>query len=316
MYHFLINPAASSGQGIRVWQKVKSFLENEGIAYQAHRVESAQKITELVGRLTDRRQWEEGQNPNSICHLVVLGGDGTLNAVLQGIDDFSHTVLSCIRMGSGNDFARNMGITKDVKKNLSGILYHPQEIGLDYGEIVYETELCKPITERFIISSGIGYDADICEEVSRSRLKRILNKIHLGKLVYVVIGVKQIFTRKLTGAVITMDDTTIHVPKIFFAVGMIHAMEGGGVPFCPDANPLDGMLDVCLVKGMPKWKLLLAVLLVYGKKHFMFRNITAYRCKRMEIKTEEPQWFHIDGETPCQTRSVRIECRKGLRFCK
>ena len=106
----------------------------------------------------------------------------------------------------------------------------------------------------------------------------------------------------------------MQVPELFFGVGMIHPMEGGGVPFCPRANPQDGMLDVCLVNAMSKVKLLLAVMLVYAKQHYLFRAITEHRCRSLTIKTSEPQWFHMDGETPCKVEYVRMCCENGLRF--
>ena len=172
-------------------------------------------------------------------------------------------------------------------------------------------------TKRFLISSGVGYDANICEEVSRSRLKPILNKIHLGKLVYVMIGVKQIFTKKTVRAKLYLDDAPVRkLPELFFVVGMNHMYEGGGIPFCPNADPTDGRLDVCLVKGMSRMKLLLAVVLVYFKKHLLFKGITNHRCKKMRLVTETPQWIHMDGETPYQVREVTWESKGKLRFVR
>ena len=333
MYHFIINPVASSGKGLHIWDKVEKVLKQEGILYEAHVQNTEEETTELVQKLTAREVWQEQMDglhnvkeaaaarEEPDCHLVVLGGDGTLNAVLNGIEDFEHTVLSCIRTGSGNDFARNMGIDKNVKCTLHGILHHKKEVILDYGEITYQIESEETkgellsLTKRFIISSGLGYDADICEEVSRSRMKRMLNKIHLGKLVYVAIGVKQIFTRKAADVVICMDGgEPMVVPNLFFVVSMIHEKEGGGVPFCPHADATDGKLSVCLVQGMSKWKLLLAVALVYIKKHLLFHEITEHTCESMTVKTESPQWFHMDGETPCKITEASWRCKSGLRF--
>lgn len=332
-YHFIINPVASSGKAVHIWNKVERILKEEGILYWAHILQNPAEAEMLVrnltgeyreeSKITSLHNIEEAAAAQEVqdCHLVVLGGDGTLNAVLNGIASFEHTILSCIRTGSGNDFARNMGIHKDAEKALHGILHHTKEFLLDYGIAGYlpehnpEERKEGMQNKRFLISSGAGYDADICEEVSRSRLKEWLNKIYIGKLVYVAIGVKQIFTRKTADAVVYMDEKEpIPVSNLFFAVSMIHEREGGGVPFCPDADATDGLLDICLVRNMPKWKLLLAVAMVYAKKHVLFRNVTLYRCKKIIIQPQKPQWLHLDGETPCKTEYVTMECRKGLRF--
>ncbi|MGN0435922.1 MAG: diacylglycerol/lipid kinase family protein, partial [Wujia sp.] len=192
----------------------------------------------------------------------------------------------------------------------------PEEIRLDYGEVTTDYTGGSN-SKRFLISCGVGYDADICEEVSRSRLKKILNKLHLGKLVYVIIGVKQIFSKRTTRAKLYLDDgEMIKLPRMFFVVGMNHMYEGGGVPFCPNANPTDGMMDVCLVRGMSKIKLLIAVVMVYFKKHLLFKDITIHRCKRMRLVTEAPQWIHMDGEAPYQVKQVTWESKGKLRFVK
>lgn len=307
MYHFIVNPTACSGKTKGLWQQVEGILTKENIDYEVHIPASGSEVTGLVREMT--------KEPEGDVHIVVVGGDGTLHDVLQGIVDFGHTKLSCIRTGSGNDFARNMGISKNVKRTLDHILYEPEEMLLDYG--IAEYTQGEVVSQRFIISSGMGYDADICEEVSRSRLKETLNRLHLGKLVYLVIGVKQIFSRTSPKAVIQMDDgTEISVPQMFFTVGMIHEKEGGGVPFCPQADPTDGLINVCLVEGMSKCKLMLAVMLVYLKKHLLFQHVTEHRCRRIYIRAERPQWFHMDGETPCQIQELVLTCQSGLRFVK
>ena len=220
------------------------------------------------------------------------------------------------------------------------LLEQPEEIALDYGEVTVrvdgtgdarldgrqrgvdgdDMDACRDSAvrkKRFLISSGVGYDANICEEVSRSRLKAVLNKIHLGKLVYVLIGVKQIFAKKTVRAKLYLDDAPVmKLPELFFVVGMNHMYEGGGIPFCPNADPTDDRLDVCLVKGMSRLKLLLAVVLVYFKKHLLFKNITNHRCKKMRLVTETPQWIHMDGETPYKVREITWESKGKLRFVR
>ena len=304
-FEILINPASSSGRGKRVWKKVKKELDARGVPYRKHILKAPGEATLLVRDLT--------KNLTADCHILVLGGDGTLNEVLNGIQDFSHTVLSCIRTGSGNDFAANACAQKDPIVALDELLDRPMETRLDYGLVRADDH--EP--RRFLISCGVGYDADICEEVSRSRLKKILNLFGLGKLVYLMVGIKQIFTRKETEALLYLDDKEpIKIGSLFFVVGMQHPREGGGVPFCPEAEPTDGLLELCLVRDMPKWKLLIAVGLVYLKKHLLFRNITCHRCKTMRLVANRPEWVHFDGETPWQAKEVLWVSKGKFRFRK
>ncbi|MCR5355768.1 MAG: YegS/Rv2252/BmrU family lipid kinase [Lachnospiraceae bacterium] len=301
----LVNPESSSGNGIKIWNRVKETLDKEGVSYNVHILTAPRQAEYITARLT--------KDLTEDCHILVIGGDGTLNETLNGIRDFDHTILSCIRSGSGNDFALNMGVDKDLDKSLDHLINDPDECLIDYGEV--RADNYPP--RRFLISCGVGYDADICSEVSKSRLKKVFNKLGIGRLVYLFIGIKQVFTRKKTMALLYLDNAKpIRIKKLFFVVGMNHMCEGGGVPFCPGADPTDGMLDVCLVRDMPKWKLLLAVAMVYRKMHLMFRKITAHRCSAMYLVTMKPQQVHLDGETPYEARKIRWESRGKLRFVK
>ena len=304
-FEVLVNPESSSGKGIKTWEKIKGMLDERNVPYNVHILSAPGQAEYVAARITKELKED--------CHILVIGGDGTLNETLNGIKDLEHTKLSCLRSGSGNDFALNMKIDKDVEKALEHLLNEPEEMLVDYGEVRADDHPAR----RFLISCGAGYDADICREVSCSRLKKVLNRLGIGKIVYLIIGIKQVFTRKKTMALLYLDnDKPIRIKKLFFVVGMNHECEGGGVPFCPGADPTDGMLDVCLVRDMPKWKLLLAVAMVYSKKHVLFRKITVHRCSSMYLATMKPQQIHLDGETPYEARKIRWEVRGKFRFVK
>ncbi len=301
----LINPESSSGNGMKVWKKVKKLLDEQGVSYREH-VLSAPGQAEYVTSMLTKELSED-------IHILVIGGDGTFNETINGVRDFEHTKLSCVRSGSGSDFAMNMHVDKDVEKALKHLINEPEEYELDYSIIRADDYPSR----RFGISCGAGYDADICKEVSASGFKKLFNRFHIGKLVYVFIGVKQIFTRKKTMALLYIDDNKpIRIKKLFFVVGMNHMCEGGGVPFCPGADPTDGIMDVCLVRDMPKWKLMLAVALVYSKNHLKFRKINTFKCRKMYLAAMKPQQVHLDGETPYEASKIRWETAGRFRFVK
>ena len=93
----LINPEASSGNGIKIWNKVKKILDERKVSYIPHILDSPGKACDITAALTEDLKED--------LHILVIGGDGTLNETLNGIGDFEHTKLSCVRSGSGNDFA-------------------------------------------------------------------------------------------------------------------------------------------------------------------------------------------------------------------
>ena len=103
---------------------------------------------------------------------------------------------------------------------------------------------------RFAISSGIGFDASICHEALSSRIKNVLNRLHLGKLTYMAIALRQLFVFREFGMEIVMEDRRkVTFERVLFAAAMNMQCEGGGVKFCSDAVCNDGTLDWLIVEG-------------------------------------------------------------------
>ncbi len=306
-YYLIANPRAASGSGADAVKAVGQVFKGYGKDVHTFVPESAGETEDLVRRLT-------GTGDDS--HLIVMGGDGTLNTVLNGIADFAHTRLSCIPVGSGNDFARDMQLIRDPKAAAAHLATAAQEISLDYGEALYEGP-DGTYRRRFAISCGIGYDADICEEAARHPAKRVLNRLGLGKLIYLLVGIRQMFSRTGTRAIIRIDDgKPIHLANMFFTVGMIHPKEGGGVPFCPKADPTDSLLDVCMAKYMPPLKSMASLVMVYLGCHQLISRIRLTRCRKLEITAEKPQWYHLDGNTDFQIRKIIMTAKSGLKFVR
>ncbi len=308
-YHLIVNPKAASGGGRSRLVRAVEILNAHHADYKVHIPASSEKMQALTASLT-----EKGRK----SHLIVFGGDGTLNTVFQAVKDMEHTRFSCIRMGSGNDFAANMGLPSSVDQAMTHLLEDPEEILLDYGELWARKDPADPgVRRRFLISCGIGYDADICEEVSRSSLKKTLNFFGLGKLVYMAIGIKQMFTREFTPAVIRLDDRAVYrLRGMNFCVGMMHPREGGGVPFCPEAVPTDGLMDVCMADAMSSLKMLAGLPMIYLGLHHLVPELKLLRGSRIRITTKRPQWYHMDGETSVKIRRLELYACSGLHFVR
>ena len=128
MYHFIVNPVSRSGKGLILWQKkIEPILKKKNIPYRVEYTKQRGDTTELCRKISASAKNEDN------CIIVALGGDGTVNDAVQGIEDFENTTFSFIPTGSGNDFAKDMKISKNVKKTLKKILsakkavqlYHP-----------------------------------------------------------------------------------------------------------------------------------------------------------------------------------------------
>ncbi len=302
MYSFIINPNSRSGAGKTVWHTVQAELERKEIPYEAFLTRHVGHARKLAAKISAKG------TPQNPVHLIVLGGDGTIHEVFSGIMDPDSVIFGFIPTGSGNDFCRGMHIPQNALAALDTILRED-----------YITELDMPVVQaegdslRFGISAGIGYDAAVCHEVGASRAKRFLNKLHLGKLIYLFIALKQILFTEPGRSVLTLDSNrTYRFRKMYFAAVMNQPYEGGGFRFCPNAAPGDGVLDIIVVDALPKPLILCCLPLAFFGKHVGVPGIHIYRSSTASIACETPLPIHVDGENKGvrKTLSVRIGEKK------
>ena len=162
---------------------------------------------------------------------------------------------------------------------------------------------------KFAVSSGVGYDADICYEALTSPLKSFLNKIGLGKLIYYILGIKLIFTNKRSAVKITVDGGAPNsYKKLLFAAAMNTQYEGGGMPMGPGADPTDGKVTVCVVHDISRLKHMLLMSSILKGKHIRHKGVELITCKSMEIEADRPLVVHTDGEFAGKYQKIRFSC--------
>ncbi len=298
-FHIVINPVAASGAAGKLFQQMEPLFA--GVDYVVHRSTKEEGIREIVQKLT--RDVEEDVS------LVVIGGDGTMNEVVNGIEDFSHTRIGLIPCGSGNDMVRDMQLPKKREELVQRILE---------GKVVHETNVCQTTflpdgtTQKFLVSSGMGFDAEVCHEVSISEMKHILNRLHMGSLVYLLVAFK-VLLRKTRFVLQTPNGT---FAQTMFVSAHNHQYEGGGFRFAPDAQFDDGILSLCIVHDVTIPKFLRLFQLAYDGSHVAYKqHITLEEGKSIVLKANRPVWIHTDGETSQKAKAIRVEVlEEKLKF--
>lgn len=299
MYHFIINPAARSGRGLQIWKKeIEPILLGQNVPYNACFSGKAGDTARLARELCT-------QTPGPIS-LVVLGGDGTVNDVLQGIDDTSRITLGYVPAGSSNDLARDLKLPTKPQEALDLILRSGSSHSMDLGTVTYHDGEKR----RFAVSCGIGFDAAVCEEASHSKIKNAMNKLGLGKLTYLGIALRQLFAAKAVSGKLTIDGRLIDIGNMLFTACMLHRFEGGGFMFAPDAEADDGLLNMCAVGDLSKLLILFALPTAFKGKHYMFQGITPYTAASLTIETTLPLWVHTDGEVTRKSSCIHVTCEK------
>lgn len=316
--YFVCNPASQSGHGIEVWNTIQPYLAENEIQYEISFSKKHGHVEELVRNITT-----EHLNDAEIMTLIILGGDGTLDEALQGIADFSKVNLGYIPTGSGNDFARALAYSDNPIVSLKHILSVKEPRMHDLGLLEYLSTTSDrtaihpgPVNNihYFDVSCGIGFDAGICVYALVSRFKDFLNKIGLGKLIYVFISLKLIFTDVKPHISLLLDKdgdgniTTIEADKLRFVVGMNTCYEGGGFKFAPDAVPDDGYLDLCMVNNMSALGAITTIPKASKGEHVKNKHVHTYHAKSYEVISDEPLWVHTDGEVFTKSSHIRVSC--------
>ncbi len=306
MYHVIINPASRSGKAAKIWkEQVEPRLLETGVSFQAYFSEKAGDVARIARSLLSSHSAEP-------LSLIILGGDGTVNEALQGIDDTSRVTLGYIPTGSSNDLARDLKLPKDPVAALEVILHSGKPVPMDLGSVTYDDGEIR----RFAVSCGIGFDAAVCEEALRSRIKRTMNKLGLGKLTYLGIALRQLFASRAVTATLTIGGSEpVSIGRMLFVACMLHRFEGGGFMFAPDAKADDGILNLCAVGDLSRLFILFALPTAFKGKHYRFRGITPYEASDLTIETSEPLWVHTDGEVARRCSRIRVSCqRQAIRI--
>lgn len=296
MYYFVINPKAQSGKAVEHWKKIREICHEKGIEYRYVYTNYPGQMTDIIRRHT------ANTNPK---HIFVLGGDGSFNEAVNGLQHADLHTLTFLPAGSGNDLARGLhlpGNPVELFRQLTDSA-ETTEKEIDLACVTF-TGKDSQKSRLFAVSSGFGFDADITKGTNGSRLKKVLNHIGLGKLSYLIVGLKALFAWKPQEARLWVDDAKepVILPRFLFMVTHVHPYEGGGFPFCPDAKNDDGMIDICVVNGLRLPRLFSLIPAAKFGKHKGKRGVTILRCKKARIQVDQPVSFHTDGEVqPDQT---------------
>lgn len=299
MYYIIVNPASKTGKGQKIWNKLQTELEHKKVTYQVYFTKGVTDGTTYAKQIT--------QNITSPITLIILGGDGTVNEVIQGIENKPMVRIGYIPTGSSNDLARDLGLSHNPLILLEHILTHTATTSLDIGKVTYlsgsERLTNRKIDEQtsfsrlFAVGCGIGFDAAVCEEALRSPIKNFFNHLKLGKLTYLGIALKQILKAPKVSCDLYLDNTEkISYSKFLFIVSMVHRFEGGGFMFCPNADATDGLFDICIAGNISSLQALRILPHAFKGNHLRYPQVFSYRAKNVHIKTSIPLWVQTDGE--------------------
>lgn len=315
MYYFIVNTKSRSGKSLNIWKNVRKVFKDMNIEFKSYE-------TKYVGHAS-KIACDICKKDNEDKCIIIVGGDGTVNEVVNGINDsgiegFDKVKVGLIPAGSGNDFARGLGIKgseTDIVKEILGNKDNEDLIKVDIGRVCYKEE-GRDKSRLFAISSGIGLDAIVVKKTIDSKLKKFLNKIKLGKLTYILLTVETLFSMTTFVANVKIKDTEknkeeeFSIDKVIFMANMNVRAEGGGVPMAPRAKAYDGKFSMCMAYGIPKWRTFFCLALLALEKHERLKGFKIVSNDECKIVTDTCVTLHADGEYLGEVDEVKYLCLK------
>lgn len=306
MYYFIVNPNACRGFGAKIWRKLERQLRQSGIEYKALLTARRGDARSLARQLTE--------NCRESRVIVAVGGDGTVNEILDGLCLDCQVTLGYVPTGTGNDLARSLKLPKLPGRCLKRVLNPRSYRNLDYGILSYGDGI--PVYRRFAVSSGIGFDAAVTQDLADYRSQKHRFPIQPGRLSYILFGLKRFFlTSPVKGYLLLDGVKKVEFSKIYFISFHIHPYEGGGFRFAPKADCEDGMLEVCVAHHGSRRLLLSMLVDTFLGRANRHRGVHFYGCREVQVHVDRPVPVHVDGESCMSQTDIHLRCvEKKLRM--
>jgi len=271
----IVNPAAGRGRARRTWETtIRPMLQGGGLLFDEVYEDRPGAAVPLADQAT-RDGYEI---------LVAVGGDGTVHEILNGVlgPPVAHRpALAVIPGGTGNDFARGVGIPKDMITAARLLLDGGQRRLVDVGRV----------NDRYYGTiSGVGFDAEVAAEVNR------WPKWVAGTVVYTAGILKKLITYRCAPSRITIDGEVLELP-MFLVAAANTPWYAGGMFMAPHARPDDGLLEIIIARDLTRVETLGVLPKVFSGDHLKHPKVSHRAGREIRVESDVPLAVHADGET-------------------
>lgn len=264
-YVFIINPASGKTDYNKIKENIIKTLENED--YEIYETKAPKEAIQIANRFKNEE--------NTIVYSV--GGDGTLNEVVNGIAE-GKCKLGIIPTGSGNDFYRTL---KEAQT---------ENVRLDLGKL----------NGRYFINiASVGMDAETCNNANKIKSKIKLHSSYYLALIHTFLTFK---SKSLKLKI----DKNVYAGDYIIAAICNGKYYGGGFKIAPVASFDDNQFDIYLVSKAGKLKLIKILLALLKSEHEKYNEVRKYTGKNITITSENNLIVNIDGEITI-SKNIEIE---------
>ena len=279
----IINPAAGARKSERAWEDTRNFLESIGEPF-------AFEITNQVMHACDIARAAVLQGYRK---LFIVGGDGTLNEVVNGVFSQAEVptadiTIGIASVGTGNDFIKTLGIPKNAKKAIE-LLKTGRPRLLDAGLAFYQ-EGNERRQRYFINVAGMAFDAAVTKHANENK------KGNGGAFQYLVSMVKTLSRYKSTHVRLQLDERVEEDTCFCLNVGNCR-YAGGGMMIVPEAVPDDGLFHVTFVKDITKMEVIQNIGNLFKGTFLDNPKILTSTARHVKVESEPLIYLEVEGET-------------------
>ena len=280
----IYNPAAGRGRARRRVREVEASLRARGARVDCEPSTSPEDLTRIAA--------ESSRDPR-FDRVVICGGDGTLNLAVRDFD-LDRGTLALIPGGSGDDFAKVLGLPRDVRRACDVVIDGtPREV-----DVATANGL------RYLGVAGLGFDSEVASYANRN--VRFLR----GSAVYLY-AIFRVLPKFTPRPVRISSGGGSRDEEIMFAAVGNSRQYGGGIRITPDASIDDGLLDLIIVHRTTRGQLLKTLPRSYTGSHVKSPFVETGTGTEFRFESATPMEVYADGEPLTTTPvSFALEPRK------
>jgi len=278
---YFINPISGTGNKTLLPEIIKNISSKNEIPFEILHTNATGEYAYLKEKIT----------VENITDIIVCGGDGTVNQVVNAIQGINVNI-GIIPMGSGNGLAFAAKIPKRIDKAME-IIFSGKTKYVDsfYINNKFSCMLC-----------GLGFDAQVAQDFAKQKKR--------GLATYIKLSTKNFMAAKTYPFELILDGKTLHTDAFFISIANSNQF-GNNFTIAPQASLHDGLLDIIVVNKMSRLRMVWAILKqlhsgkvrLYEDKKYHHNEIHYFQTKKITIKNLKLAPLHIDGE-PVETAAA------------
>jgi len=287
-WYVIINPHAGSKKTQEDWPKIRKLLVENNFTIDSVFTEYPFHATELT---------MEAICNNGYRKIIVVGGDGTLNEVVNGVFkqdkvDPLDLTIGVITVGTGNDWGRMYGLPSEYSEQIE-VLKNNKTFLQDVGQVNYLHHDDEKI-HYFMNIAGMGFDALVAKKTNIAKQKGAG-----GVITYLVNLISGLFQFTYNNIEIEKEGKPLFIGKVFSMSIGICSYNGGGMMQLPFAVSDDGLFDVTVIRKVSRMKVIRNIKNLYDGSFVKIKEVETYTGKEFKI-TSIPQksvFLETDGES-------------------